>query len=123
MAISLVVIAKAYSSGLRNLIARPIQGQRLGKKRAQPGECRLRRHRLRGAPHRPARRRVQHPQRKLLDPSRRHPVKAAARHSRAAALKHLVNANHKAEPAVPGVGDNRLIAQPDAVDRFMGVVS
>jgi hypothetical protein len=123
MAISLVVIAKAYSSGLRRLIARPIQGQRLGKKRTQIGECGRRRHSLRGAPHQPASRRVQHPQRKLLNPSGRHPFKAAARDSRAAALKHLVNANHKAEPGVPVVGDDRVIAQPDAVRRFMGLMS
>ena len=123
MAISLVVIAKPYPSGAPDLIVQPSPRQHLGQKHAKLGERGGRHHWLRGAPHWPARRRVQHPQRKLLDPNRRHPVEATASECRAAALNHLVNANPQAKPCVPAVGDDRVVAEAADIPRFMGLLS
>lgn len=123
MTISLVVIAKPYPSGLLDLIVQPTPRQNLGKKRSKLGERRSRHHWLRGAPHWPACRRVQHPQGKLLDPNGRHPVEAAASESRAAALNHLVNANPQAEPCVPAIGDDRVVAKAAAIPWFVGLLS
>jgi hypothetical protein len=123
MAISPMVIAKAYPSALRDLIARPVRCQDLKKKCAQLGERGCRRDRSRGTPHRPAHRGIQHPQRKLLRPIGRHAVQAAAGERSRAAPNHLVDANRQAEPGMPAVGDDRVVAETTAIPRFMGLLS
>jgi hypothetical protein len=123
MAISLMLIARAYPPALRDLIARPVPCQDLRKKGAQLGERGRRRDRPHGTPHRPARRGIQHPQRKLLRPIGRHTVEAAAGERSRAAPNHFVDANRQAEPGVPAVGDDRSVVDTAAIPRFMGLLS
>jgi hypothetical protein len=122
MAISPMVIGKAYPSALRDL-AHPLPCQDLRKKCAQLGERGRRRDRPPGTPHRPARRGIQHPQRKLLHPIGRHSVEAAAGERPRAAPNHVVDANRQAEPGMPAVGNDRVVAETTAILRFMGLLS
>jgi hypothetical protein len=122
MAISPMVIAKAYPSALRDL-AHPVPCQDPRKKCAQLGERGRRCDRSRGTPHRPAGRGIQHPQRKLLHPIGRRTVQAAAGERSRAAPDHVVDADCQAEPHMPAVGDDRVVAETTAITRFMGLLS
>jgi hypothetical protein len=123
MAISPMVIAKAYPPAFRDLIAHPVPCQDLRKKGAQLGQRGRRRDRPRGTPHRPARRGIQHPQRKLLHPIRRHTVEAAAGEPSRPASNHVVDADRQAEPGMPAVGNDRVVAETTVILRFMGLLS
>jgi hypothetical protein len=109
MAISFMVIAKAYPRMLLSLIGQLGFGQNVQEKRVQVRKSRCRRFRHRQHPHRPARRRVQHPKRYLLDIGCRRPVrKAASRQNCAAAADHLMDVNRASEPRVPAVDNDRV---------------
>jgi hypothetical protein len=123
MAISPMVIAKAYPTAFRNLIAHPVPCQNVGKKCAQLGERGRRCDRPRGSPHRPAGRGIQHPQRKLLHPIGRYALQAAAGERSCTTPDHVVDANRQAAPRMPAIGDDRVFADDTAIPRFMGLLS
>jgi len=94
---------------LLSLIGQLGFGQNVQEKRVQVRKSRCRRFRHRQRPHRPARRRVQHPKRYLLDVGCRRPVrKAASRQNCAAAADHLTDVNCTSEPRVPAVDNDRV---------------